>query len=83
MTYYRNIIYLFAAISRRVRRYYECTLDCFDDGKNKGTIHICHETNAENILKTIEDILQRVHHYDVATTSFKGGEVTTIRVSEV
>lgn len=83
MVYYRSISGLFAAISRRVRQHYECTLACFDNGNNKGSIHICHRSKAENILETIEDILQRVHRYDVETASIRGGKVTIIRVFEL
>ena len=83
MVYYRSINGLFTAISRRVRQHYECILACFGDSGNKGAIHICHRAKAENILKTIEDILQRVHHYDVETASIEGGKVTIIRVFEL
>lgn len=83
MVYYRSLSGLFAAISRRVRRHYECTLACFEGSNNKGAIHICHRAKAENILETIEDILQRVHRYDVETASIEGGKVTIIRVFEL
>lgn len=83
MVYYRSISGLFAAISRRVRQHYECTLVCFKGDNGKGAIHICHRAKAEKILETIEDILQRVHRYDVETASIKGGKVTIIRVFEL